>query len=83
MSATLYTKTGCPWCAEARRVLDHAHISYQEHNVSNDPAAFEEMRRISGQTFAPVLDWDGKILSDFGAVELMPFLVSCGITLPT
>ncbi|WP_221031222.1 glutaredoxin family protein [Actomonas aquatica] len=81
MTPVLYTKSGCPWCAEARRVLDDAQVSYHERNVSGDPAAFEDMRRLSGQTFAPVLDWEGKILSDFGAVELVPFLVSCGIPL--
>jgi hypothetical protein len=32
------------------------------------------MKRISGQTKAPVLDWSGEILADFGAAELEPFL---------
>ena len=34
----------------------------------------DEMERISGQTKAPVLDWHGKILADFGVEELKPFL---------
>ena len=71
----LYTKVGCPWCAEAREVLDRRGIGYVERGVTTDAAAFDEMRRLSGQTKAPVLDWDGAVLADFGAVELEAFLV--------
>lgn len=69
-----YTKTGCPWCEEAREVLHSRGIPYDEKVVSSDPEAFAEMRRISGQSKAPVLDWAGEILADFGAAELEPFL---------
>jgi glutaredoxin len=73
---TLYVKTGCPWCAEALAVLDQDGIDYHIVNVSNDPAAFARMRTLSGQTKAPVLDWHGNILADFGAEELEPFLAA-------
>lgn len=71
---TLYTKTGCPWCAQAREVLAERSIRYHEVSVSEDDAAFAEMERISGQRFAPVLQLDGHVLADFGADELRPFL---------
>jgi len=72
----LYTKVSCPWCAEAREVLDRHSIAYAEKIVTTDPSAMAEMQRISGQTKAPVLNWSGEILADFGAAELEPFLVS-------
>jgi glutaredoxin len=71
-----YTKIGCPWCDEAREVLDRHGIGYDERVVTNSPEAFAEMKRISGQTKAPVLDWAGEILADFGAAELEPFLAT-------
>lgn len=70
----LYTKINCPWCGEAREVLDRHGIAYEEKGVSTDPAALAEMRRLSGGTKAPVLDWAGEVLADFGAAELEPFL---------
>ena len=70
----LYTKTGCPWCAEAREVLVRQSVAFSEKNVSFDPAALAEMQRLSGQRKAPVLDWAGEILADFGADELVLFL---------
>jgi len=71
---TLYTKSGCPWCAEVRAVLNQRGLPYTEKNVTADASAAAEMQRISGQTKAPVLNWSGDILADFGAEELEPFL---------
>jgi glutaredoxin 3 len=70
----LYIKTGCPWCLEVVEFLSEHGIGYREKNVSLDPAAMQEMKRVSGQAKAPVLDWHGKILADFGLDELKPFL---------
>ena len=72
----LYTKIGCPWCAEAREALDRHEIRYHERSVTADAAAFADMQRLSGQTKVPVLDWSGEILADFGAVELESFLAA-------
>ena len=57
-------------------MLDRHGIGYDERVVTNSPEAAAEMKRISGQTKAPVLDWSGEILADFGAVELEPFLAA-------
>jgi glutaredoxin len=70
----LYIKPGCPWCHEVVEYLDEHGISHREINVMEDAAAFDEMRRKSGQSRVPTLDWHGKILADFGVVELVPFL---------
>ena len=70
----LYTKAGCPWCSEAISFLDQHGISYRLKEVTADPSAFDEMKKKSRQTKAPTLDWNGKILADFGTEELVPFL---------
>lgn len=71
----LYVKTGCPWCTEVISFLCDNGIGFREKNVSRDQAATDEMEKLSKQTKAPVLDWHGKILADFGVVELKPFLI--------
>jgi glutaredoxin len=70
----LYIKTGCPWCTEVVEFMDSHGVSYREMNVSDDASAMTEMQRKSGQTRAPTLDWNGRILADFGVDELVPFL---------
>ncbi|MDX2079512.1 MAG: DUF1348 family protein [Terrimicrobiaceae bacterium] len=74
MRPRLFVKTGCPWCAEAKAVLDTREVPYEEINVSEDRTAMNEMVALSGQHRAPVLQWNGSVLADFGAAELQPFL---------
>lgn len=56
-------------------------IGFREKNVSQDLQAAEEMERKSRQTKAPVLDWHGQILADFGVTELKPFLMQQNVKL--
>ena len=53
--------------------LDEHNIPYEKLDVIGDTKAMDEMERLSGQTLAPVIDVDGKILADFGPEELEQF----------
>lgn len=66
----LYIKTHCPWCREALDWLKAHGIACEVRDVLTDASAFEEMVRRSGQSRAPVIDVDGKVLADFGAEEI-------------
>jgi glutaredoxin 3 len=70
----LYLKSGCPWCDEAEDYLKDHGIAYGSADVTSDPIAFAEMKRLSGQTKAPTMRWDDEILADFGTEELEEFL---------
>lgn len=50
-------------------------------DVTVDSSAFAEMQQKSGQTKAPTLDWNGKVLADFGTDDLVPFLRDRGVKL--
>ena len=73
MKIRLFIKPYCGWCHKAMRWLDDHDIKYEKIDVIADDAAFNEMVRISGQEFAPVIDADGKVLADFGPEELAKF----------
>jgi glutaredoxin len=70
----LYVKANCPWCDEAEEYLKEHGIAYGKAEVDVDPVAFDEMKRLSGQTKAPTMRWGEEILADFGADELDVFL---------
>ena len=53
-------------------------IEFETVDVIEDPEAFEEMERLSGQTLAPVITVDGQVLADFGARELVVFWEGLG-----
>jgi glutaredoxin len=69
----LFIKPFCGWCSQAMDWLDDHHIEYEVLDVTEDRKAYEEMYRLSGQTAAPVVDVDGRVLADFGARELAVF----------
>jgi len=70
----LYVKSNCPWCNEVIAYLDHKKILYRKVLVSGNAEAMQEMIKLSGQSKAPTLDWNGEVLADFGVDELIPFL---------
>jgi glutaredoxin 3 len=75
----LYIKAGCPWCNMAEDFLDKRGYKYAKVDVRRDPAAFEELKRVSGQTYAPTLVIGDLLLPDFGPDELEDFLMEHNI----
>jgi monothiol glutaredoxin len=69
----LFVKPGCGWCRQAQDWLDQKGIRYDVIDVAADRAGRKEMRQLSGQTLAPVLDVDGRILADFDTDQLARF----------
>jgi glutaredoxin 3 len=69
----LFIKPYCGWCHKAQRWLDERGIQYEKIDVIADETAMAEMIKLSGQSLAPVIDVDGKILADFGPEELAKF----------
>jgi glutaredoxin len=70
----LYVKSGCPWCRMAEDYLTEHGYRYERIDVVRDRAAYNEMRRISDQTYAPTLVVGNLVLPDFGPDELAEFL---------
>jgi glutaredoxin len=73
MNIRLFIKPYCPWCHKAVAWLDERGIKHETLDVISDGEAMAEMVKLSGQTFAPVIDVDGEILADFGPDELETF----------
>jgi glutaredoxin 3 len=73
MKIRLFIKPYCGWCHKAMRWFDDHDMKYEKLDVIADGKAYEEMVKLSGQDYAPVMDVDGKILADFGTEELPGF----------
>jgi glutaredoxin len=69
----LFVKPFCGWCDEAKDWLEERGIAYDELDVISDRAAFKEMKELSGQTLAPVIEVDGEVLADFDTDQLEKF----------
>ena len=69
----LFIKPYCGWCHQATGWLDDRGIKYETLDVVANDAARLEMIRLSGQSLAPVIEVDGKVLADFDTNELAAF----------
>lgn len=69
----IYTKTGCPYCARAKALLDQKGVAYNEREISGDPQARQEMLgRANGRTTVPQVFIDGEHVGgsdDLAALE--------------
>ena len=63
--ATIYTKTGCPYCAAALEDLKAKGIDYKEINVSKDRERLSEMVKVSGGRKVPFIVMDDKVTVGF------------------
>ncbi len=69
----LFIKPYCGWCHQAADWLNDRGIKYETLDVVANAAARQEMVQLSGQTLAPVIEVDGKVLADFDTDELAAF----------
>ncbi|MFV0415852.1 MAG: glutaredoxin family protein [Chthoniobacterales bacterium] len=71
----LYIKVWCPWCIDAVSWLEQHGFEFSTLDVLADEAAFQRMRKISGQSKTPTLELDnGVVLADFDTKQLEKFL---------
>ena len=71
----LYVKIWCPWCVRAEDWLRSRGYAYQQIDVEENRADYDEMIRLSGQTRTPTLaTGDGRLLADFGPDDLASFM---------
>ena len=58
----LYVMTGCPYCVKVLGHLEEKGVSLPQANISTDPAAREELKRVGGKVQVPCLFIDGEPL---------------------
>ena len=78
MQITLYCRPLCGWCEEAKEYLKKRGLPFSAVDVSRDPAANQEMIRLSGQSYVPTLVADGRVLANFDVNQLKKFLGDIG-----
>jgi glutaredoxin len=69
----LFIKPYCGWCHKAMRWLNDHGVDYVAIDVTADESAMAEMVRLSGAELAPVIEVEGRLLSDFGPEQLADF----------
>lgn len=71
MTVKIYSTPTCPYCKLTKEFLTEQKVEFTNIDVASDPAAANEMVKLSGQMGVPVIDIDGKIIVGWnkGALE--------------
>ena len=74
MSVKIYTTPSCVYCKMAKEFFGKNNVQYEEHDVSVDSKAREEMLEKSHQLGVPVIDINGQVIVGFNRVEIVKAL---------
>jgi glutaredoxin len=74
MELTLYSRKWCSWCIDAKDYLEEKGYRFQEIDVGIDRKAYEDMRKLSAQTYVPTFVAGDKVLANFDTNQLEKFL---------
>ena len=71
---TLYSRTMCSWCIDAKDFLQARGYTFTEVDVGRNRAAYEEMKELSDQSYVPTLVAGEEVLANFDVDQLVKFL---------
>jgi glutaredoxin len=78
-----WLKPSCGWSNGVRAVLRKYDLPFDDRDVINNSANYEEMVARSGQPLQPTLEIDGQILADVSGEEVEAWLIKKGYVKPS
>ena len=61
----LYTWSYCPFCQNAKKLLDNKGYKYEEHILDNNDDKRQELKNETGQGTVPYVFIDGELIGGF------------------
>ena len=77
-TVTAYLKPSCGWSGGVRAVLDKYGLAFEDKDIINVSANYEEMVRKSGQPLQPCVEIGETMLADISGDELEAYLIENG-----
>jgi glutaredoxin 3 len=74
MELKLYSREWCSWCIDAKDYLSEKGYRFREIDVGEDREAYEDMKKLSAQTYVPTFVAGDKVLANFDTDQLEKFL---------
>src|SRR6266496_1746291 len=74
MELKLYSREWCSWCIDAKDYLSEKGYRFRVIDVSKDREAYEDMKKLSAQTYVPTFVAGDKVLANFDTNQLEKFL---------
>lgn len=69
--AELYTWKFCPFCINAKELLDEKGIKYEEYNIQKDNDKKKELLEKTGQDTVPYVFLDGEFIGGYDDLKAL------------
>jgi glutaredoxin len=76
MKIKAYLKPHCGWSNGVRVIMRKYDLAFEDIDIINNRANYEEMVRKSGQPLSPCVEIDGVMLADVSGEEVENYLLS-------
>ncbi len=62
---TIYSKTYCPFCVRAKKLLENKGVPFEEIMVDSDPQLFADLKQKSGMMTVPQIYINDKLVGGY------------------
>jgi len=76
MKIKAYLKPSCGWSNGVRAIMRKHHLEYEDIDIINVRANYEEMVRKSGQPLSPCVEIDRIMLADISGEEVENYMLA-------
>ncbi len=83
MKIKAYLKPSCGWSNGVRAIMRKHNLEYEDIDIINVRANYEEMVRKSGQPLSPCVEIDGVMLADVSGEEVENYMLANELVKPT
>ncbi|HZP59994.1 MAG TPA: glutaredoxin [Opitutaceae bacterium] len=83
MKIKAYLKPSCGWSNGVRAIMRKYNLPYEDIDIINQRANYEEMVRKSGQPLSPCVEIDGVMLADVSGEEVENYLLANDLVKPS
>lgn len=83
MTIKAYLKPHCGWSNGVRAIMQKYALPFEDIDIINVRANYEEMVRKSGQPLSPCVEIDGVMLADISGEEVENYLLANELVRPT
>jgi glutaredoxin len=82
MKIKAFLKPHCGWSRGVRAVMRKYSLAFEDIDILNSRADYEQMARKSGQPLSPCVEIDGIVLADVSGEEVENYLLANNLVKP-
>jgi len=82
MKIKAYLKPHCGWSNGVRAIMAKHQLAFEDIDIINNRANYEEMVRKSGQPLSPCVEIDGVMLADISGEEVENYMLANNLVQP-